>query len=589
MIENRKGLKNRAACFLTAAAIAAVLFIHCSDCFAAQPETALAIDVQLGETVTNIANYTPGELESMPQTQINYSSVTAYDAPSVVAARGITLENLFAALGVKSADVSMVILSSSDGGRLKYDDENYLNKPRYYYPDIFNGGGTRTEAAPMLSLQKYEEREAGEPDLSKMSGTEGISFCFGQNEITDKVSIQYGKYINKITLVLSEGASFDPPPEPFGSGSPGNAGQVSSVESGEGSPVSGASGQSTTPGALEQTPVPEKGQSPTSGAPETASGSSVQAPVAEEDIDRGLTADTLTITVGYYGGPYQIKKIFTLDELYGMDLVERAYTYIDNMPAVVLESAKGARLTDIMAAAGIDISSVESFHFFCSDVKNSWYQSINKDYLVDTIRYYYPKLQESWDYENGEAGPGAADGAVEVETIIALEDNWLRFATEPDFDNLVKKSRFRLVFGQTDTSTRNAYRSAKWIHTIEVMLGGKPPDAEAPETPEEAALLPEMVGSEFRHDDAPGAAAKPDEAAAATGASELAAAAAALAAAGENDAGVQNWRVYEMSEEAVELPAAETESPLLRVIGIAAALIFLLGLAFGIIGFYREV
>lgn len=548
MIENRNGLKNRTACFLAAAALAAVLFLQNTVCFAEGPGTALTVDIRLDGSVTNIANYTADELRSMPQTQTNYSSVTAYDAPSVVAAKGIALSGFFETLGVESADVSMIILSSSDGGLLRYSGEEYLNKPRYYYSGIFGGGEEKEEAAPMLALEKYEERQSAEPDLSRLSSAGGISFCFGQNEITDKVSIQYGKYINKITLVLSDGASFDFPPEPFGSGNPGGAGQVFPGEAGGEIPVSGAPG------------------------PESASGAPGQTPVAEEDIDRGLTADTLTVTVGYYGGPYEVKKVFTLEELYGMDLVEQAYTYIDNMPAVVLESARGVRFADLIKAAGIDVNSVESFHFYCSDVKNSWYQSINKDYLVDTIRYYYPKLQESWDYETGEAGPGAAEGAEEVETVIALEDNWLRFATEPDFENLVKKSRFRLVFGQTDTVTRNAYRSAKWIHTIEVMLGGKPPEPEAAAEPgpgeaaePEADPGPELVGSEFRHDDTLGEEA------------------------GDSGAGVQNWRVYEMSQEAEELRAPSTDSPLLRVIALAAALVFASGTAYGIIRYYREV
>jgi hypothetical protein len=36
-------------------------------------------------------------------------------------------------------------------------------------------------------------------------------------------------------------------------------------------------------------------------------------------------------------------------------------------------------------------------------------------------------------------------------------------------------NRFHLVFGMTDTETRTAHMSAKWIHTIYIELGGTPP------------------------------------------------------------------------------------------------------------------
>lgn len=513
MTDDRNKVK-KAVFFWAAAAMLTIIILRTPVCLADTPDTTLTVDVTLNGITANIADYTLEDLDSMPQTRQVYSSVTAYDAPSMFEAEGITLNDLLDKLGVKAEDVSEIVMSSSDGGLLKCSGEDYIQSPRYCYPGIFDGKEDKCQIPPMLALKKYEMKQAGEPVWSMLTTADGISFCFGQNEISDKVSIQYGKYINKITLVLNSGTTFVPPPKPFGSGSINT------------------------------------------GTEDTETESAVQKPVEEE----GLTVDSLTITVGYYGGPYQVKKVFTLDELYDMGTLEQAYTYIDNMPAVVLESAKGIRLTEILKAAGVDINSVESLHFYCSDVKNSWYQSINKEYLIDTIRYYYPKLQESWDYDLGEAGQGAADDAVNVETIIALEDNWLRFATKPDFGHLTEKSRFRLVFGQTDTTTRNAYRSARWIHTIEVMLGGKPPE----DTVKKTKPAPE-VGSKYRHDNTLGKAS------------------------GDNSAGVQNWRVYEMSKDALELQMPEMKNPLLWVIGICAAVIFISGLFLEVIRFYREV
>jgi ABC-type Fe3+-siderophore transport system permease subunit len=44
--------------------------------------------------------------------------------------------------------------------------------------------------------------------------------------------------------------------------------------------------------------------------------------------------DTLTIKVGYFGGPYYEKAVFAMDDLWNMDLVYDSYTFVDNMPAV---------------------------------------------------------------------------------------------------------------------------------------------------------------------------------------------------------------------------------------------------------------
>ncbi len=191
--------------------------------------------------------------------------------------------------------------------------------------------------------------------------------------------------------------------------------------------------------------------------------------------EQGVPAETLTVMVGYYGGPYHTKKVFTLEELWQMPLVRQPYTFIDSMPAVVLNSAVGVKITDILGEAGIDVNSVEAFHFYCSDLTASWYESMPKSYLLDVKRYYYPRLPANWDYDTATPVPGAAEGAQEVETILTLEDNWQRFGMEPDFSDMDRSTRFRLVFGQTDTGTPTAFRSAKWIHAVEVMLGGSPP------------------------------------------------------------------------------------------------------------------
>ena len=190
----------------------------------------------------------------------------------------------------------------------------------------------------------------------------------------------------------------------------------------------------------------------------------------------GTPSETLTVKVGYFGTPYNTLKVFTFSELEAMANVYQAYTFIDSMPAVVLDSAQGVRLVNILERCGIDINSIDKLYFYTTDVNKGWYQSLSKSYLLDTKRYYYPNLPERWDYDEEEALPGAEDGAISVEPIIAIRDYWKRFATTPDFTQMVESNGFRLVFGQTDTHTSTAMRSAKWVREISVMLIGKPPE-----------------------------------------------------------------------------------------------------------------
>jgi hypothetical protein len=62
--------------------------------------------------------------------------------------------------------------------------------------------------------------------------------------------------------------------------------------------------------------------------------------------------------------------------------------------------------------------------------------------------------------------------------MIALADDWQRVIAGATFgsgfDNLTETKRFRLVYGQTDVVSHTASDSAKWIHRIEVTLGGSP-------------------------------------------------------------------------------------------------------------------
>ncbi|MCG9967257.1 Ig-like domain-containing protein [Pelotomaculum terephthalicicum JT] len=189
----------------------------------------------------------------------------------------------------------------------------------------------------------------------------------------------------------------------------------------------------------------------------------------------GVAADTLTIKVGYFGGPYYTKKVYTLSDLDALPQVRQAYTFIDSLPAVCVDAATGVKLTDLLEDAGIDVNSAQKFYFFSTDVKKGWYQCLDKSFLLDTPRFYYPNLPAGWDYETASSTPEAVYGAVRVEPLIAYKDNWQRFDAAPDFSTYDTSTRFRLLFGQSDADEHTAPQSVKWVHAIEVMLGGTPP------------------------------------------------------------------------------------------------------------------
>lgn len=216
----------------------------------------------------------------------------------------------------------------------------------------------------------------------------------------------------------------------------------------------------------------------------------------DDDEFNGCAADTLTVKVGYFGGPYYEKAVFTLDELWNMDVVYADYTFIDNMPSVVIDHVAGVRLADLMDEAGIDLNSIQTFYFWTRDKQSDYFTSYSKAELIDTARYCYYSLPDNYDDEEGKGNEFATSYGIPVDTVIALADDWNRTIAGAtfgsDYLDLNTNTRFRLIFGQTDTVTRTADRSAKWIHEIVVELDG------APMLTLDASVLQGEVGSVLR-------------------------------------------------------------------------------------------
>ena len=133
-------------------------------------------------------------------------------------------------------------------------------------------------------------------------------------------------------------------------------------------------------------------------------------------------ASTLTVKVGYYGGPYYEKHVFDLNELNSLPQVKADYTFIDSMPAVVIDHVQGVRLADIVEASGIDLGSVATFYFWTKDKSNDYYTSFKKTELIDKARYCYKSLPENFDYDAGRGNEYATSVKERVDTVISLAD-----------------------------------------------------------------------------------------------------------------------------------------------------------------------
>ncbi|MGD0152515.1 MAG: hypothetical protein ABSC17_01950 [Thermacetogeniaceae bacterium] len=190
---------------------------------------------------------------------------------------------------------------------------------------------------------------------------------------------------------------------------------------------------------------------------------------------------SLTVKVGYAGGTYTTAHVFSAADLNAM-ASQQAFTFIDNMPCPVIDSATGVKLTDLLTSAGItNLSSVQSFAFYTTDMPpGTPYETLTKSYLLDTPRYYLPHIAANWTTSGGEIvfpdPTTAMSDATQVDTMIAVSDHWVRqFHTplSPDYSTQNTDTRFRLVFGKTKdlgsaAPEHTASKSAKWVNEIDV-------------------------------------------------------------------------------------------------------------------------
>ncbi|MFA5383948.1 MAG: S-layer homology domain-containing protein [Eubacteriales bacterium] len=158
---------------------------------------------------------------------------------------------------------------------------------------------------------------------------------------------------------------------------------------------------------------------------------------------------------------------YSISDLQNMTQVTQGYSSIDSMPAPCMTAARGVKVTDILTNAGIDVSSVNNIIFKSTD---GYSVQLTKQYLLNTVRYYYPNLTTNWDDANQKVGAGTLDGGVQVEPILALVSYYKRFDPAPGFNLMDNANALRLCFGQDPNNINEvtSNRFAKWVNEIDV-------------------------------------------------------------------------------------------------------------------------
>ncbi len=203
-----------------------------------------------------------------------------------------------------------------------------------------------------------------------------------------------------------------------------------------------------------------------------------------QKVYAGMATDTLTVNVGYQGGPFYKKAEYSwkdLDDLYGGALPSHqvAYSYYGGRNGKggrnVVVSARGFYIKDLLSYAGIDLSSIAGFEFYTDDQKVGAFTTITKKELLDTPRYYYPNMGIDDEYNQVALDGGdITSGAVQVQAMFGLEDNWEWEGVAPNFTSMSSSGRFHLLFGQANVKESRTSQAAKYVHTINVIFSGAP-------------------------------------------------------------------------------------------------------------------
>jgi hypothetical protein len=190
-----------------------------------------------------------------------------------------------------------------------------------------------------------------------------------------------------------------------------------------------------------------------------------------------------SIYVGYAGGPYYKKTVYTDSDMTAMSSnTLYAYSGLDKKPSIRKAYGRGVILSDLFTRTGINTGALWRFYFSTTDGYvvddggegyNAWYY----DQLCSN-RFYYPNLFAGTVIEDGEVycDPDVVyNDAVVVPTILAYQSDYHRAETQDEWNSCeLKNEAYRLLFGQTDPAVGNAHASAQNITAMTCIFEGTP-------------------------------------------------------------------------------------------------------------------
>jgi len=178
-----------------------------------------------------------------------------------------------------------------------------------------------------------------------------------------------------------------------------------------------------------------------------------------------------SITLEIIGEGVTTPLTFTLEELEAMEQYEQVYSTINTWPTKRWYMARGVKLRELLALAGIK----EEATLLKFIGKDDYQMTLTVQELLEDKRYYFPGLKEN--HSSDGSIPGSPEGAVEVEPIIAL----VSAEDSDDPDEMDERNGLMLVVGQRAITEQTWLLFTKWIHRIQV-LTTEPEKWDAPKT-----------------------------------------------------------------------------------------------------------
>lgn len=178
-----------------------------------------------------------------------------------------------------------------------------------------------------------------------------------------------------------------------------------------------------------------------------ASSALVRPGTASADISVEITGDGVTT-------PTVISQVY----LESMPQVQAVYSTINTWPTKKFYAARGVRLVDLLKAAGIK----DEARTITVESSDGFKMTFTRKELLEDTRYFYPGLKDNHEYFG--YIPGSPDGAIEVDTILALTS-----AEGSDDPGLMTgKEAPLLVMGQRWVTEQTNSVFVKYVKSIEV-------------------------------------------------------------------------------------------------------------------------